>query len=96
MLQAPLQPLQDNLESSTYETFENDTTKYTVYQSAIHAAILDCIPQNEAEDTVVMVVGAGRGPLVTAALQASSHCLHCMLHWNSATIHAPLLARHCT
>ena len=27
-LQSPLQPLADNLEASTYETFENDTIKY--------------------------------------------------------------------
>ncbi|KAL3148615.1 Protein arginine N-methyltransferase 5 [Trebouxia sp. C0009 RCD-2024] len=70
-LQAPLQPLQDNLESATYETFEKDTTKYTVYQRAIHAALLDCTPQEGTEDIVVMVVGAGRGPLVTASLKAA-------------------------
>ena len=32
--QAPLQPLQDHLESSTYETFERDATKYTTYMEA--------------------------------------------------------------
>lgn len=85
-MQAPLQPLQDNLESATYETFEKDTTKYSVYQSAIHAAILDCVPQQGAEDLVIMVVGAGRGPLVTAALKASGSLLvlHCIAHTGSA------------
>ena len=39
--QAPLQPLQDNLESQTYETFEKDGTKYAQYQAAVHAALLD-------------------------------------------------------
>ena len=88
-MQAPLQPLQDNLESATYETFEKDTTKYSVYQSAIHAAILDCVPQQGAEDLVIMVVGAGRGPLVTAALKASGSllALHCIAHIAS---HRPL------
>ena len=71
MMQAPLQPLQDNLESATYETFEKDTTKYTTYQAAIHAALLDCTLQEGRQDIVVMVVGAGRGPLVTASLQVT-------------------------
>jgi len=42
--QAPLQPLQDNLESQTYETFEKDGTKYAQYQAAIHAALLARAP----------------------------------------------------
>ncbi|KAL0038065.1 hypothetical protein WJX79_000828 [Trebouxia sp. C0005] len=70
-LQAPLQPLQDNLESATYETFEKDTTKYTTYQAGIEAALLDCTPQEGSQHVVIMVVGAGRGPLVTASLQAA-------------------------
>ncbi|CAG8757424.1 15393_t:CDS:2, partial [Gigaspora rosea] len=40
-LQSPLQPLMDNLESSTYEVFEKDSTKYTLYEKAIHHALLD-------------------------------------------------------
>ena len=73
MLQAPLQPLQDNLESQTYETFERDTKKYTAYEEAVVAALLDRVPQAEAatRTTVLMVVGAGRGPLVRASLRAS-------------------------
>ncbi len=35
-LQAPLQPLQDNLESSTYETFERDAAKYAAYEEAVY------------------------------------------------------------
>jgi protein arginine N-methyltransferase 5 len=60
-LQAPLQPLQDNLESQTYETFEKDVTKYACYQAAVHAALLDLVPDDKAEATVttLMVVGAG-------------------------------------
>lgn len=69
-LQAPLQPLQDNLESQTYETFERDSIKYDVYQEAIRVALSE--RRIDSEDvTVIMVVGAGRGPLVTAALVAA-------------------------
>ena len=37
--QVPLQPLQDNLESQTYEVFEKDVTKYTQYEEAILTAL---------------------------------------------------------
>ncbi|XP_076622619.1 protein arginine N-methyltransferase 5 [Colletes latitarsis] len=72
-LQCPLQPLMDNLESQTYEVFEKDTVKYTEYQSAIHEAILDiwCQATTKIEKIVIMVVGAGRGPLVNASLNAA-------------------------
>ncbi|PSC71639.1 arginine N-methyltransferase [Micractinium conductrix] len=72
-LESPLQPLQDNLESQTYETFERDGTKYTTYEEAVYRCLLDRVPQEEAESrvTVLMVVGAGRGPLVAASLRAS-------------------------
>ena len=72
-VQAPLQPLQDNLESQTYETFERDTNKYLAYEEAVHAALLDRVPEVEAatRTTVLMVVGAGRGPLVRASLRAA-------------------------
>lgn len=60
-VQAPLQPLQDNLESQTYETFEKDVTKYACYQAAVHKALLDRVPAEQADSTVttLMVVGAG-------------------------------------
>ncbi|KAG7173372.1 arginine N-methyltransferase 5-like, partial [Homarus americanus] len=54
-LQCPLQPLMDNLESQTYEVFEKDPVKYAEYERAI----------------ILMVVGAGRGPLVRRALAAA-------------------------
>lgn len=38
-LQSPLQPLMDNLESQTYETFERDQIKYDQYERAILEAI---------------------------------------------------------
>jgi type II protein arginine methyltransferase len=40
-LQSPLQPLADNLESITYETFENDTIKYDIYEEALYQAFMD-------------------------------------------------------
>jgi protein arginine N-methyltransferase 5 len=40
-LQAPLQPLADNLESITYEVFEKDPVKYNQYEMAIELALLD-------------------------------------------------------
>lgn len=64
---------QDNLESSTYETFEKDVTKYKQYEEAVYRALLDRIPQSDAGQTVttLMVVGAGRGPLVRSSMQAA-------------------------
>lgn len=38
-LQAPLQPLTDNLESITYEVFEKDPVKYDQYEKAIKLAL---------------------------------------------------------
>lgn len=78
-LQSPLQPLQDNLESTTYETFERDTPKYVAYRKALRSALADMpnnlpvVGQDEAkvDPYVVMVLGAGRGPLVDAALGAA-------------------------
>ena len=68
-LQAPLQPLMDNLESVTYETFEKDASKYIQYEEAVRCALLDLV--REGDEGSVMVVGAGRGPLVRASLRAS-------------------------
>lgn len=73
-LQCPLQPLMDNLESQTYEVFEKDPVKYSEYQTAIQQALTDMVAEEEKDTKVLvlMVVGAGRGPLVRAALNASS------------------------
>ena len=46
--QAPLQPLQDNLEMQTYETFEKDLMKYTQYEAAVLEALLDRVSEEEA------------------------------------------------
>ncbi|XP_042969172.1 protein arginine N-methyltransferase 1.5-like [Carya illinoinensis] len=68
-----MQPLMDNLEAQTYETFEKDAMKYIQYQRAICKALQDRVPEEKASTLtiVLMVVGAGRGPLVRASLQAA-------------------------
>lgn len=64
----PLQPLYDDLDNFTYETFEKDPSKYVFYQRAIEAAMVD--KSLEGGRLVLMLVGAGRGSLVRAALNA--------------------------
>ena len=76
-LQAPLQPLMDNLESATYEVFEKDASKYIQYEEAVLACLTDRVSDADAKagkKTTLMVVGAGRGPLVKASLRASARC----------------------
>ncbi|XP_060832624.1 protein arginine N-methyltransferase 5 [Bombus pascuorum] len=77
-LQCPLQPLMDNLESQTYEVFEKDPVKYTQYQTAIYQAINMIVAKAEDKNKkiVIMVVGAGRGPLVRASLNAAEKANH--------------------
>ncbi|KAF2747247.1 protein arginine N-methyltransferase HSL7 [Sporormia fimetaria CBS 119925] len=75
-LQSPLQPLSDNLESITYEVFEKDPIKYAWYENAIAQGLYDWKAQQKTTSSgdgsvVVAVVGSGRGPLVTRALNAS-------------------------
>ena len=70
-LQAPLQPLADNLESSTYETFEQDPVKYKQYQAAVRLALAERHTA-DGPPAIVMVLGAGRGPLVAASLAAAA------------------------
>ncbi|TFY74564.1 hypothetical protein EWM64_g9448 [Hericium alpestre] len=66
-LQAPLQPLMDNLGSITYQTFEQDPVKYERYETAVTAALKDW---PVSERIVIVVAGAGRGPLVARCLAA--------------------------
>jgi protein arginine N-methyltransferase 5 len=61
----------NNLESMTYEVFEQDPVKYIQYEEAIYRALLDRMDFKKDEPLVVMVVGAGRGPIVERALKAS-------------------------
>ncbi|KAI4625090.1 uncharacterized protein J4E87_004936 [Alternaria ethzedia] len=76
-LQSPLQPLTDNLESITYEVFEKDPIKYAWYERAIAQALKDWHAESKSTSSsngavVIAVVGSGRGPLVTRALNASA------------------------
>eukprot|EP01038_Epipyxis_sp_PR26KG_P010849 gene10849-14564_t len=86
-LQTPLQPLMDNLESQTYEIFEKDPVKYERYEHAITLALVQLSNShnfnnndNQSNDSegigeptaILTVFGAGRGPLVAAALSAAS------------------------
>nr|GAT60798.1 Shk1 kinase-binding protein 1 [Mycena chlorophos] len=66
-LQAPLQPLMDNLQSVTYQTFEQDPVKYRNYEEAIYHALVDW---TGGDKLTLCVAGAGRGPLVARALSA--------------------------
>jgi len=68
-LQAPLQPLADHLDSQTYETFEKDPVKYRLYEEALIHCFQDRVRNDNV--VVVMVLGAGRGPLVHAGIRAS-------------------------
>jgi protein arginine N-methyltransferase 5 len=70
-LQAPLQPLQDNLESQTYETFEKDPVKYVRYEDAIFRCLQHKIEAGK-QSVAAIVVGAGRGPLVVAVRSAAA------------------------
>jgi type II protein arginine methyltransferase len=69
-LRQPLQPLHENLDSSTYETFECDPAKYVLYQTAIERALTDI---SEEKVAVILIVGAGRGPLIRAAINAGKN-----------------------
>ncbi|KAJ4860908.1 PRMT5 TIM barrel domain-containing protein [Trichoderma breve] len=74
-LQSPLQPLSDNLESATYEVFENDAIKYDQYELAIAEALKEWselkLPTSKPGVVVMAVAGSGRGPIVTKALKAA-------------------------
>eukprot|EP01125_Pyxidicula_operculata_P019865 TRINITY_DN7223_c0_g1_i1.p1 TRINITY_DN7223_c0_g1~~TRINITY_DN7223_c0_g1_i1.p1 ORF type:complete len:620 (-),score=124.58 TRINITY_DN7223_c0_g1_i1:101-1960(-) len=70
-LQSPLQPLMDNLESQTYEVFEKDPIKYKKYEEAIVEALNVDPFLKDKEEVTLMVLGAGRGPLVFAAMRAA-------------------------
>lgn len=71
-LQAPLQPLADNLESETYELFEQDPVKYALYEEAVFRFLTKRKGEGRQQPFYIVVVGAGRGPLVAASLRAAS------------------------
>ncbi|XP_061364320.1 protein arginine N-methyltransferase 1.5-like isoform X2 [Gastrolobium bilobum] len=73
VLRPPLQPIKNNREALTYQNFEKDKAKHKAYKRAICQALLDRVPDEKALETVtvLVVVGAGRGALVKASVQAA-------------------------
>ena len=74
----------DNLDSTVYETFEQDPVKYVQYKNAILQALFDILKVEKTADEkeiVVMVLGAGRGPLVTATLEAEKDIRKVLMHF---------------
>ena len=69
VLQRPMQPLQDQLHSSNYELFEKEPFKHAQYEAAIRQALLD--RHKDSETVTLMVLGAGRGPLVDCSIRAA-------------------------
>ena len=63
-----------------YETFEQDPIKYKQYQAAVRAALIDRHPV-DGPTPVVMVLGAGRGPLVQASLDAAVEAQRTIRVW---------------
>jgi len=80
-LQAPLQPLQDNLESETYQVFEADPVKYAQYEEAVFVFLRDRLAAGRTSAFTVMVLGAGRGPLVAASLRAAQRAEATVAIW---------------
>lgn len=71
LLQVPLQPLINDLDNNVYAVFEQDPIKYQQYEKAITKALTDKVKSGSTEVLTVCVVGAGRGPLVNASLNAA-------------------------
>lgn len=57
----------DNLQSVTYQTFEQDPVKYYHYEEAMYRALVEWPGQ---ECVVFCIAGAGRGPLISRCLSA--------------------------
>lgn len=70
ILQTPLQPLQENVESIVYEVFERDPVKYIKYEDAVVSYLKKWQVRGCSARPRVFVVGAGRGPLVSSVLRA--------------------------
>lgn len=69
VLQAPLQPLSENLDSGVYNTFEQDQIKYDVYGEAVVGALKD-LGADGRKTVVIYLLGGGRGPIGTKILKS--------------------------
>lgn len=68
-LQAPLEPMSDNLAGVTYGVFEADSVKYRLYEEAMFQAFSQLgTPTTRLR---VWIVGAGHGALVSRCLAAA-------------------------
>ena len=75
VLQTPLQPLRDDLQSITYEAFEEDKVKYEQYACAIALALSDICENAKQQQQLTQqlnigVFGGGRGPLIRMVISA--------------------------
>lgn len=68
-LQAPLQPMSQNLEANVYSMFESDPVKYNLYEEAMYQALSQHGTPGVAMN--VWIVGAGHGALVDRCLAAA-------------------------
>ncbi|UMM25701.1 hypothetical protein L5515_005413 [Caenorhabditis briggsae] len=62
VLQAPLQPLSENLDSSVYNVFEQDKIKYDAYGDAV-MGVLKELGADGRKEIVIYLLGGGRGPI---------------------------------
>ncbi len=75
--QVPLQPQSEQLDGSTYEVFERDPVKYVKYEEAIFQAMQNLLVEKKLNRIHLMILGAGRGPLVQRALNAEAQVPRC-------------------
>ncbi|SJM87547.1 related to protein arginine N-methyltransferase HSL7 [Zygosaccharomyces bailii] len=76
-LMPPLKPHSESLSNSVYSIFEKDSAKYNCYHNAIQEALTDMLHQRshhqQQSPLVILVAGAGRGPLVERTVQIVKH-----------------------
>ncbi|XP_027332876.1 protein arginine N-methyltransferase 1.5-like [Abrus precatorius] len=68
-----VEPTKIYSEALVCDKYEKDHKKYSQYESAIRQALLDRFPKQKASKipAVLIIAGAGRGPLVRASLNAA-------------------------
>lgn len=72
-LMPPLKPHSESLTNYVYSVFEKDTVKYDLYQTAIQKSLLDLLVNSTSQKLVILIAGAGRGPLVDRTVQVLKH-----------------------
>ncbi|CAR27455.1 hypothetical protein ZYGR_0I07300 [Zygosaccharomyces rouxii] len=71
-LMPPLKPHSESLSNQVYSVFEKDTVKYDSYHAAIQEALKDLLTTHRFDQDsplIILVAGAGRGPLVDRTVQ---------------------------